>query len=401
MTPAPQLRAFERTYRDEGPFVAAVLGRLAVPTEAVHDAVQDVFVAAYRRWPDYDESRPVRPWLTAFAHRVAFRYRRSQARRDRKRAALRHVHPTRQRSDAERATARAFLERFLDELDEGHRRVFVLTELEGRTAPEVAEAVGISAEAVYGRVRSVRKRLHRAVMNDARRPGARAASLVPPWSLLVPKLGVSSFAAGLGLTGGGLKAFAITVGIGTVALGSAAAVSPTPESAPVLGAAIPSLEPAEESSPLSPRSPAAAADGHEVSPSPLDAPVPSRPRAPTQPSAGIDTMPKARGASTPSLEAEAALLRDAKEAEGAGNFDVALTRLDAHARRFPDGQLADARSRARIRVLCDLGRVAQARGEASLLARRAPHDPLAVQAMQICAAPIQSSSHPEKTPVRP
>ncbi len=46
MLHAPDLRAFERTYRAEGPFVAAVLGRLAVPSEAVYDAVQDVFVAS-------------------------------------------------------------------------------------------------------------------------------------------------------------------------------------------------------------------------------------------------------------------------------------------------------------------------------------------------------------------
>lgn len=387
MLHTPELRAFERTYRAEGPFVAAVLGRLAVPSEAVHDAVQDVFVAAYRRWPDFDDSRPVRPWLTAFAHRVAFRYRRSQARRTRKRAALRHVQRSVERSGADRADARAFLERFLGGLDEGYRRVFVLSELEGHSAAEVAEAVGISTEAVYGRVRSLRKRLHRALQEDAREPDARAAALVPPFSVLLPKLGLTSAVVSLGA----IKVFGVIVALGAAA---------------VVGVVV--LEPAKEPAPAhivveSPQTPSPALDAPSSAPRPgpsavAAGPVP-KPSAPSRPPAragAVAAAPVVATAPASTLEAEAALLRDARKAQAAGQLEDALAQLADHARRFPNGQLADGRRRARIRVLCDLGRTAQARGEARVLAERSPSDPLAVQALEICAAPIQSSDSPEK-----
>ncbi len=395
MLHAPELRAFERTYRTEGPFVATVLGRLAVPTEAVHDAVQDVFVAAYRRWPDFDTTRPVRPWLTAFAHRVAFRYRRSQARRDRKRAALRHVHPRAERSGAQRADARAFLEHFLGTLDDGHRRTFLLSELEGRTAPEVAAVLGISNEAVYGRVRSVRKRLHRALMEDAHQPDARAASLVPPWSVLLPQLGAGAASTGLGLSLGALKVFAATVLVGTAGLvgvatlGPSASEEPTPPAmtepvAVVPTAAVAVAGPAAVS--VGPRTVSVAAAVPEVPP-----------RASKPAVRRVEPVPPELS----SLQAEAALLKQAKQSQAAGRLQDALAALELHAKRFPDGQLADGRRRTRIRLLCDLGRTAQARGEAKLLARTSPTDPLAVQALSICTAPIQSEHSPEKTGVQP
>jgi len=387
MLHAPDLRAFERTYRAEGPFVAAVLGRLAVPSEAVYDAVQDVFVAAYRRWPDYDATRPVRPWLTAFAHRVAFRYRRSQARRDRKRAALRHVQV--QRSQTEHLHARAFLERFLGGLSEGHRRVFVLSELEGCTAPEVAEALGISTEAVYGRVRSVRRKLHRALMEDAREPGARAASLVPPWSLVLPQLG-----AGVGvlsMTGIKLVAASVLLGAGVVTV---AAVTLGDGGAPPVAQPTVRAEAGPTATPSQPR-PATSTVASVAPPAPEPVLTPSRtshePRVPR----ALPSEPVS------SLQLESALLRAAKQAQAQGRLEEALAKLDAHARRFPDGQLADGRRRARIRVLCDLGRTAQARGEAKLLAQQSPADPLALQALEICTPAIQKPAEAEKRSMKP
>ncbi len=395
MVHTPELRAFERTYRAEGPFVAAVLGRLAVPNEAVHDAVQDVFVAAYRRWPDFDNSRPVRPWLTAFAHRVAFRYRRSQARRERKRAALRHVLPRAARSDAHRADARVFLERFLVTLDEGHRRTFVLSEFEGRTAPEVAHILGISSEAVYGRVRSVRKRLHRALMQDAHQPDARAASLVPPWSMLLPQLGVGAATTGLGLSLGALKVFAATLVVGAAGVVGVVTLGPSPADE-----RMPPAQTQPDTAVLATvdASPVAAA----VAPRPglgVVALPEVKPRASKPPAPRSEPVPNVPASSA--LQAETALLKQANRSQRAGRLEDALAALDLHAQRFPDGQLADGRRRTRIRVLCDLGRTAQARGEAKALARTSPGDPLAVQALSICAAPIQSDDSPEKTRVRP
>ena len=101
------------------------------------------------------------------------------------------------------------------------------------------------------------------------------------------------------------------------------------------------------------------------------------------------------------LTQESALLRKANAARAAGQLERALDLLDNHARRFPAGQLADGRRRARIRVLCDLGRIAQARGEAAALAHARPDDPLARQSLSICAATIQNPTRLEKGRAEP
>lgn len=393
MRPSGDLRGFELAYRAESPYVAAILCRLAVPDEAVGDAVQDVFVAAYRRWDDFDRGRQLRPWLTGFARRVAFRYRRSAARRSRKRAALMLLPPDEPRP-GERVHARLFLTEFLDELAPGHRDAFVLSEIEGRTAPEIAEALGITTEAVYGRLRSTRRRLASALRDDTKEPDPRAAAMVPPWSLVLDRIGTTTSA----LTGAtaSWKVFAVTVGLGTLGLGTAAITveSSAGERTHVV-ASVPRAESPTDASRGEARS-----DPSQVDPQPATvAPVSVEPRPVDHESprpANRPESPAPTEPSTDSLAAEAALLRSASDAIARGEPSEALKQLDEHARSHPDGQLVTARKRSRIRALCDLGRRAQARGEAATLAREQPGDPLAQQALSICTAPIQNHGGPEK-----
>ncbi|MEM6988860.1 MAG: sigma-70 family RNA polymerase sigma factor [Myxococcota bacterium] len=385
---AGDLQAFERAYRAEGPYVAAILGRLAVPPDTVSDAVQDVFIAAYRRWPDFDRDRPVRPWLTGFARHVAFRYRRSAARRSRKGAALAVVTRDRERPPIHQVAARDFLQRFLDAQEPGHRRAFVLAELEGRTAPEVADALSISVEAVYGRVRATRRRLKQALMLDARQPSRRAAAIVPPWAVLLPRLSETVAPAPIaGLaSAGAIKAFAATAVVGVGVLLAAASVRDDPQPATRLPAQhVERPRPPTEPAPSRRAPPAAPLPAPVASPAVLDAATPSTPSVP----AAVPTTVPVPAPVSPShtLADETALLQSAKAASTRGDPEAALVFLREHAVTYPDGQLSDARRRARIRALCDLGRGAQARGEAQQMARARPGDPLAVQAISICNRP--------------
>lgn len=407
MAESADLAGFEDAYRTQATYVAHVLGRLAVPAEAVGDAVQDVFVAAYRRWPDFDRGRPVRPWLTGFARRIAFRYRRADARRRRKRAAWLHVVRDRQRPASHELEARDFLQRFLAQIDAGHRRAFLLMELEGLSAPEAATALGISAEAVYGRVRSTRRRLKQALLIEAREPDPRAAALVPPWAMLRDKLavGVPAIVAPAlgGSAGGALKTFAATIAIGLVGLtavdlsrGRDVPLDASFPGAPVAVATdeAPPVVVADAQPRSDPTAPARARVDEDDRALVDEAASRSAPRAPL---VRTTTTPPAQSAPSGSLAEETVLLRAAKSALTRGDADTALEHLDAHARRFPSGQLADARHRSRIRALCDLGRAAQARGEARKLADARPGDPLARQALSICATPtIQNGPRPEK-----
>ncbi len=66
---------------------------------------------------------------------------------------------TRDRPDesAEKAEAARFVNAVLGSLDDDKRAVFVLSELEQMSAPEIAAALGISSNTVYSRLRLARQ----------------------------------------------------------------------------------------------------------------------------------------------------------------------------------------------------------------------------------------------------
>jgi len=88
----------------------------------------------------------------------------------------------------------------------------------------------------------------------------------------------------------------------------------------------------------------------------------------------------------PQLGAELALLRQAHAAQRAGDPGQALLLLDQHARRFPAGILDAERLATRVLVLCDLGRVAEARAGAERFLATRPDSPLSARIRASCAA---------------
>lgn len=77
------------------------------------------------------------------------------------------------------------------------------------------------------------------------------------------------------------------------------------------------------------------------------------PRAAPPPVASPPTaVARPQGANRETLEQELPLLQGAQEALRSGDADRALSLLDAHARRFPDGALAEERKALHARALC-------------------------------------------------
>lgn len=147
-------------------FVWRTLLYLGVPRALVDDATQDVFLVVHRRFSAFDRTRSGRSWLYGIARRVASGYRRAG------RNASKHFSPETPRDVGdegqrthERIEAVDLIERFLARLDEGKRRVFLLAELEGMSAPEIARALDLNVNTVYARLRAARRRL--AVALDA------------------------------------------------------------------------------------------------------------------------------------------------------------------------------------------------------------------------------------------
>ncbi len=157
-------RDFADLYGRHHAYVWRILRRLGVPDAALEDATQDVFIVVHRRRDALDPDASVRSWLFGIARRVAADLHRGNRRLRRRLEAVPEAPPAPALDDeVSRAEAASFVQRFLDRLDDGHRMVFVLSDVEGLTAPEISEAMRIPVNTVYSRLRSTRKKFEAAV----------------------------------------------------------------------------------------------------------------------------------------------------------------------------------------------------------------------------------------------
>lgn len=388
---------FRALYAEHAGFVWANLRRLGVPVGDVEDAVQEVFVTVYRRADSLRPDASIRGWLFTILRRVAFRKRRTLARRGRLHEALTREprgmgEPQRQLEGRE---AVGLVEDFLADLDPHKREVFVLAELEQMTAREIALALGVKANTVSSRLRAARQAFDRHFARvraegrrvdviEAARHGHRPTrrQQAHAFAAVLGQLETSAAApvvAGATASFAGLKVFAVTVGVGVLALAGVgyatapekeetplAAVSTAPEDAP--STAVEPAEPIEAvvRAPAPTASPAVASPAVTSPPSPrrLNSGAPHRP--PTERKSGKPST----------LAAEAALLKRIRAARDAGDPARALRLASQHAQQYPDGVLESERRALRLAALCALGREAQARKEANALLHDDPNSPL-------------------------
>lgn len=159
-------------YRDHADFVWRTVRRLGVPDESAEDVVQDVFIVVRRRLPDYEQRGAPTSWLFGIARGVAANFRRTRRRADRRLRVV--VDPGAMPvagatpEDTLRRTRVATLVRgLLAELDPRQRIVFELSDVEGMSGPEIADALGIPLNTVYSRLRLARRRFRRYVAEHA------------------------------------------------------------------------------------------------------------------------------------------------------------------------------------------------------------------------------------------
>jgi TolA-binding protein len=86
------------------------------------------------------------------------------------------------------------------------------------------------------------------------------------------------------------------------------------------------------------------------------------------------------------LAEEVAILSQAAKDLRAGRAANALSALNEHQKKFPNGLLAQERRAARAEALCSLGRYTEAQSELATLSRTAPQSPLTLQAQARCQA---------------
>lgn len=150
---------FSDFYREYSPFVHRVLKRMGLPTSDSDDAVHEVFLVAYRRRGDLYDASYARSWLYGIARRVAAKFRRHASRKVRDVSTMPEV--ANPREGYEQLDAARLAHRCIEQIDERRRMVFVLVELEGMSAPEVADALELNVNTVYSRLRKGRAEFER------------------------------------------------------------------------------------------------------------------------------------------------------------------------------------------------------------------------------------------------
>lgn len=122
---------------------------------------------------------------------------------------------------------------------------------------------------------------------------------------------------------------------------------------------------------------------------PTPVPVESLPAPPPVIEKRVAPIPQPTATDKPqsTLEAELALLRDAKKSLDDGNSTRALAILDEHQRKFPDGILAEERASTRVFALCSAGRTAEAKTSAQDFLAKYPRSPSAPRVRSSCGAP--------------
>lgn len=161
-------------YRAHHATIWRSLRGFGVPPHLVDDATQDVFVIVQRRLHVYDGRVPLRRWLLGIARNVAMKARERHARHHARTDALEpHAPPVVRAPQAEDAVAQAeaseLVAEFLETLRPDKRAVFTLIDIEGMSAPEVAEVLGIKLNTVYSRLRVARQRFEQAIASKTRR----------------------------------------------------------------------------------------------------------------------------------------------------------------------------------------------------------------------------------------
>jgi RNA polymerase sigma-70 factor (ECF subfamily) len=155
---------FRAVFDAESSYVWNTLVRLGVQSRDLEDVAHEVFIAVHRHLAEYDPRRPLRPWLFGITLRTAMRYRAlARHRREVIESELDAIDPGPAADEQlDRAQERAVVNEALAALDLDLRTTFVMFEVDGHNAPEIAQVLGIPVNTVYSRLRRGRERFRAA-----------------------------------------------------------------------------------------------------------------------------------------------------------------------------------------------------------------------------------------------
>lgn len=142
----------------------ALVWRLAassrVPKSHLDDVVQETFLVIHRKLPTFEGRSSLRTWIAAITRNTAKEFLRRKRHHllgsevDPDSSASTSLSPAEQ---LEAAAAAQLLDKFLDEMPEEQRDVFVLAEIEQMTANEIGAVLDVNPNTVRTRLSAARK----------------------------------------------------------------------------------------------------------------------------------------------------------------------------------------------------------------------------------------------------
>ncbi len=164
---------FETLYAENFDHVWRNLRRFGVEVRHLEDAAHEVFVVVHRKLADFDEGRPIRPWLSGIAFRVASDFKRKASTRRESPGVDRDPVDERPSADEllEAEEQRKLVHEALQALDDDKRVVVVMHDMEGCSIPEIARELGVLENTLYSRLRLGRERFIKAIRRQQRKRG--------------------------------------------------------------------------------------------------------------------------------------------------------------------------------------------------------------------------------------
>jgi RNA polymerase sigma-70 factor (ECF subfamily) len=166
--PGP-IPSFAQVYEQYFDLVWASTRRLGVAQESIDDIVQDIFIVVHQRLHTLERPDAIRSWLYGIVRRTVSHYHRAR----RAKGAATNTRPI----DADSLETNMptpfelteqndqvkLLEALLSELSASKREIFVLSEVEELSVPEIAQALEIPLNTAYSRLRAARQAFEEAL----------------------------------------------------------------------------------------------------------------------------------------------------------------------------------------------------------------------------------------------
>jgi len=150
---------FATIYDRHFAFVWRLAANSRVPQSHLDDVVQEIFLVIHRRLGSFEGRSSLRTWIAAITRNTVKEFLRRKRHQllgseiDPDTSASETLNPVQQ---LEAVAAAQLLDKFLDELPEEQREVFILAEVEQMTANEIASILEANPNTVRTRLRAAR-----------------------------------------------------------------------------------------------------------------------------------------------------------------------------------------------------------------------------------------------------